>query len=234
MIAEGFARRGAVLLITSRNEDACRQAAEQLRQWTTCAAVTADLATEEGVSAVRDAVEQTGQLDVLVNNAGTTWGAELDSYPLSGFDKVYDLNVRAVFRLTQMLPPWLTIAASAENPSRVINIGSIDGRTVSRRQNYAYSASKAAIHHLTRHLARELADRHVCVNTIAPGPFYSKMMAFALDDPVQRADIENNIPLQRIGEPANVVGATVFLSSRASTYLTGTILPVDGGYTACR
>ncbi|MCW2496859.1 SDR family oxidoreductase [Jatrophihabitans sp.] len=233
MIAEGLVRRGAIVTITARDAEACQAQQERLAEWGECHAVPANLAGEQGVAAVVAALEEHGQLDVLVNNAGATWGAEFDSYPMDGFDKVMNLNVRAVFRLTQALLPLLTARATAQRPSRVINIGSVEGIMVSASQNYAYGASKAAVHHLSRQLARDLAARHVLVNSIAPGPFYSKMMAFALDDQEIRAELERSIPVGRIGSDDDMVGAAVYLLSRASAYVTGTTLVVDGGLSGC-
>jgi NAD(P)-dependent dehydrogenase (short-subunit alcohol dehydrogenase family) len=169
---------------------------------------------------------------VLVNNAGATWGAPLEAYPESAFDKLWAVNVKAVFRLTAALLPALRAAADADDPARVITIGSIDGIRVPVMETYAYSATKAAVHMLTRQLARQLAPEQITVNAIAPGPFESKMMAFALDDPSTRAAIERQVPLGRIGRPADMAGAALFLASRAGAYLTGTVIPVDGGLTA--
>ena len=115
----------------------------------------------------------------------------------------------------------------------MINIGSIDGLRTPPVENYSYSASKAAVHKLTRHLAKRLAPEHITVNAIAPGPFESKMMAWALDDPERRAGIEQSVPLGRIGSPDDVAGLTLFLASRAGAYLTGTVIPLDGGITGC-
>ncbi len=115
----------------------------------------------------------------------------------------------------------------------MINIGSIDGLRTPSVENYSYSASKAAVHMLTRHLAKRLASERITVNAIAPGPFESKMMAFALDDPQTRADIEASVPLGRIGRPDDAAGLTLFLASRAGSYLTGAVIPLDGGITGC-
>ena len=142
-------------------------------------------------------------------------------------------NLEGVFHLTVSLLPALRAAAAAEDPARVINIGSIDGLRVPVMENYSYSASKAAVHMLTRHLAKRLAPEHITVNAIAPGPFESKMMAFMLDDPERRAAVEQMVPLGRIGRPDDAAGLTIFLASRAGSYLTGTVIPLDGGITGC-
>ena len=171
------------------------------------------------------------RLDVLVNNAGATWGAPLEAYPESAFDKLWAVNVKAVFHLTTALLPALRASASADDPARVINIGSIDGIRVPWMEVYAYSATKAAVHMLTRSLAHQLARERITVNAIAPGPFESKMMAFALDDPASRAAIEQQVPLGRIGRPDDMAGTAIYLASRAGAYLTGAVIPVDGGIT---
>lgn len=226
MIAAGFVAAGATVYISARKTAEVEKAAAELG----CVAVPADLSTPEGVGALAEAVE--GPLHVLVNNAGATWGAPLEEYPEHAFDKLWGINVKGVFYLTQRLLPRLRAAATPDDPARVINIGSVDGIRVPSMENYAYSAAKAGVHMLTRHLARQLAPEHITVNAIAPGPFESKMMAFALDDPATRELVAGGVPLGRIGRPDDMAGAAIFLSSRAGAYLTGTVIPVDGGITA--
>jgi NAD(P)-dependent dehydrogenase (short-subunit alcohol dehydrogenase family) len=232
MIARGFVEAGARVIISSRKADVCAAVAEQLSAVGKCEAIPADLSTTEGADRLAEAVLGAApRLDVLVNNAGATWGAPLEAYPESAFDKLWAVNVKAIFRLTTALLPGLRAAASPDNPARVINIGSIDGIRVPSMEVYAYSATKAAVHMLTRSLAHQLAPEHGTVNAIAPGPFESKMMAFALDDPTTRAAIEQDVPLGRIGRPDDMAGAAIYLSSRAGAYLTGAVIPVDGGIT---
>ena len=109
-------------------------------------------------------------------------------------------------------------------------IGSVDGLRVPAMESYPYSASKAGVHMVTRHLARRLGSEHITVNAIAPGPFRSKMTAFMLDE--HAAEVAAGLPLGRIGEPDDVAGAAIYLSSRAGAYVTGAVIPVDGGYAA--
>ena len=233
MIAEGLVANGARVWITARKADACDATAAELNALPgggECRSIPADLSDAGGLSDFVDALlADTPAVDILVNNAGATWGAPLDEFPESGFDKVMDLNVKAPFMLTQALHGALRVNATADDPSRVVMIGSIDGLRVPVTDNFPYSASKAGIHMLTRHLARTLVGEHITVNAIAPGPFESKMMAFALDDPASRTLIEQSVPRGRIGTPEDMAGTVLFLCSRAGAYVTGTVIPVDGG-----
>jgi len=234
MIARGLVEAGADVVISSRKVDACEAAAAELSQLGSCVSVPADLSSQAGCVALAQAVrERTDRLDLLVNNAGASWGEPLDSYPDKAWDRVLDTNVRGIFQLTQASLDLLRAAASAEDPARVINIGSVDGLKAPMMESYAYSASKAAVHQLTRHLAKRLAAEQITVNAIAPGPFESKMMAFMLDNPETRTVVEQTVPLGRIGRPDDVVGTTLFLASRAGAYLTGAVIPVDGGIVGC-
>jgi NAD(P)-dependent dehydrogenase (short-subunit alcohol dehydrogenase family) len=234
MIAQGLLDAGARIVISSRKEADLNATAEELSSHGDCVAIPADLSGPDGARELASAVaERFPKLSILVNNAGATWGATLEEFPQSGWDRVIGTNVEGVFHLTTALLPQLRAAASAEDPARVINIGSIDGLRTPITENYSYSASKAAVHMLTRHLAKRLASDHITVNAIAPGPFESKMMAFALEDPESRAAIERSVPLGRIGRPDDAAGLVQFLASRAGSYLTGTVIPMDGGLTGC-
>ncbi len=228
MIARGMVEAGAKVYISSRKADVCEQVAEELSRAGTCIAVPADLATEDECRRVADelAAREPG-LHILVNNAGATWGAPMAEFDDAAWDRVLDLNVKGVFHLTRFLVPQLAAVASHEDPSRVINIGSIDGIQVPSLETYSYSASKAAVHQMTRVLASQLARQHITVNAIAPGPFESKMMKATLESFGDQ--IAASAPLGRIGRPDDMAGTAIFLSSRAGSYLTGTVIPVDGG-----
>jgi NAD(P)-dependent dehydrogenase (short-subunit alcohol dehydrogenase family) len=231
MIAEGFVRGGARVYMTARKADALAETAQRLSEHGECVAMAADLSTADGREAFAAAVrERESALDVLVNNAGATWGAPLDDFPEAGWDKVLDVNLTGLFDLTRLLLPELRAAAAERPPARVINIGSIDGLRVPAMENYSYSAAKAGVHMLTRHLAKRLAGERIAVNAIAPGPFPSRMMAFVLDEHAD--EVAATVPLGRIGEPEDMAGAALFLASRAGAYLTGTVIPVDGGIQA--
>ncbi|UUY05627.1 SDR family oxidoreductase [Svornostia abyssi] len=234
MIARGLVQAGAEVIISSRKADACDAAVAELSQFGEASAIPADVSTADGAAALAGAVtERVPELHLLVNNAGATWGAPLGDFPDAAWDRVMDANVRGMFNLTQDLLGPLRAAASAERPARVINIGSVDGLRVPMTENYSYSASKAAVHMLTRHLAKRLAGEHITVNAIAPGPFESKMTAFMLDNEEGRAAVASTVPLGRIGSEDDIVGTTLFLASRAGAYLTGAVIPVDGGMVGC-
>ena len=230
MIAEGLVTNGVRVYITARKADACDEAAARLSELGECVSFPADLSNEEGIASFVDRfTAREDQLDILVNNAGAAWGAPIGEFPEMGFDKVLDVNVKAPFMLTQALLAQLHASASHEDPARVIMIGSIDGIRVPFGDNYSYSASKAGIHMLARHMAHHMVKDNVTVTTIAPGPFESKMMSYMLDDPERRAGVVATTPRRRIGTPEDVAGATLFLASRAGAWLTGLVIPVDGG-----
>lgn len=228
MIARGLLEAGARVYISSRKADGCAAAELELNRYGTVAAIPADLsANEECLRLARAIGEREHALNVLVNNAGATWGAPIEEFPAAAWDKVMDLNLKSPFFLTQAFLPLLEAAGTHDDPARVINIGSIDGLHVSSLPTYAYSASKAGLHHLTRVLAKELGPRHITVNAVAPGPFESKMMAATLatfGDTIAAA-----APLRRIGRPDDMAGVAVYLASRAGAYVTGAVIPVDGG-----
>ncbi|WP_199253424.1 SDR family oxidoreductase [Mycolicibacterium mengxianglii] len=227
MMAEGYLRAGARVYICSRKPQACQSAQDYLSEFGDVHAIAADVSDEDQCRTLIDAVgARESALHILINNAGATWGAPFDSFPGAAFDKVLTLNVKTPFLLTQLARPLLEAASTEDDPARVINIGSIDGLTVPRLHTFSYSASKAALHQLTRHLAYELAPS-VLVNAIAPGPFPSKMMAATLEAAGDR--LAAATPVRRIGRTEDIAAAAVYLASRATNFMTGAVLPLDGG-----
>jgi NAD(P)-dependent dehydrogenase (short-subunit alcohol dehydrogenase family) len=228
MIARGLLDAGATVYISSRKPDAGDAAVAELEPYGQVTSIPADLSTEAECLRLAEAVaEREPHVDILVNNAGATWGAPLEEFPDSAWDKVLALNLKGPFFCTRAFLPALEARATLDDPSRVINIGSIDGLRVPSLPIYSYSASKAGLHHLTHILAKELGPRHVTVNAIAPGPFESKMMAATLAEFGEM--IAAASPLGRIGRPDDMAGTAVYLASRAGSYVTGAIIPVDGG-----
>jgi NAD(P)-dependent dehydrogenase (short-subunit alcohol dehydrogenase family) len=227
MIAGGFVAAGAAVVVASRKAQAVEAAVTDLSAYGTCSGLAADLSSEDGARRFAEAVgADHPAVHVLVNNAGATWGAPLAEHDTASWDRVLNLNVQGVFHTTKFFLPLLEAEASVEAPSRVINIGSIDGIHVPVLESYSYSASKAALHQLTRHLAKRLAPT-ITVNAVAPGPFESKMMAATLE--AFGEQIAASAPLKRIGRPDDMAGVAIFLASPAAAYLTGSVIPVDGG-----
>jgi NAD(P)-dependent dehydrogenase (short-subunit alcohol dehydrogenase family) len=227
MIARGYVEAGARVYISSRKADVLDEVAAELSKVGECHAIAADLSSEAECRRLAEAIAtRESTLDILINNAGATWGAPLEQFDETAWERALALNVKGVFHLTKFLLPLLTEAGTADDPARVINIGSIDGIRVPLMENYSYSASKAAVHMLTRHLAKRLAPE-ITVNAIAPGPFESKMMAATLE--AFGEQIAAGTPLKRIGRPDDMAGAAIYLASRAGAYLTGAVIPVDGG-----
>ena len=232
MIARGFVEAGSKVYISSRKADVCDALAAELSKSGTCVSLPADLSTEaECQRLASEITSREKHLDVLVNNAGATWGAPMAEYDEQAFERVMALNVKGVFHLTKFLRSHLEAAGTPDAPARVINIGSIDGIQVPAMETYAYSSSKAAVHQLTRHLAKFMAPL-VTVNAIAPGPFQSKMMAATLA--TFGDSIIASAPMKRIGRPDDMAGTAIFLASPAASYITGAIIPVDGGIATLR
>ena len=240
MIAAGFLANGAKVYISSRKADVCDATAARLSEASagTCVSIPADLATVGGVAALAAAMQdREDRLDVLVNNAGASWGARLEDFPESGWDKVMDTNVKAVFFLTQRLLPLLEAAATAESPARVVNIGSIDGIRTPIFDNFSYGPSKAAVHALTRQLAASLVQRHILVNAVAPGPFPTWMLSTGVGgrgnvETTDWAPVSERNPRGRIGTPADIAGTVLFLASRAGEFIVGQTIVCDGGIVA--
>jgi NAD(P)-dependent dehydrogenase (short-subunit alcohol dehydrogenase family) len=240
MIAAGFLANGAKVYITSRKADVCDATADRLAAAfdAPCISLPSDLAQTDGVRGLVDRIaEREARLDVLVNNAGASWGAPLDEFPEVGWDKVMDTNVKGVFFLTQALLPLLGAAATPDDPSRVINIGSIDGIKTPAFDNFSYGPSKAAVHALTRQLAAALVRRHILVNAIAPGPFPTWMLSTGVGTggDVEGTDwdaIGRTMPRGRVGTAHDVAGLALFLASRAGAFVVGDVITCDGGIVA--
>jgi len=227
MIAEGYLRAGAKVYISSRKAEDCFATAERLAQFGECIALPEDVSGADGAKRLAEKfLAHESKLDILVNNAGAAWGAPLEEFPESGWDKVMDLNVKSPFFLAQALLGALKAASSPKQPAKIINIASIDGQSVSMMQTYSYAASKSGLIHLTKRMALELAPQNIIVSAIAPGAFASKMNKVARD----HADaVAEHIPSRRIGAPEDMAGAAIFLASRAGDYVVGSTLTVDGG-----
>jgi NAD(P)-dependent dehydrogenase (short-subunit alcohol dehydrogenase family) len=230
MIARGYVENGVKTYITARKADQCMSAAAELSKHGTCIAIPADVSSLDEINKlVADISKHETKLDILVNNAGANWAEPIDVYSEAGWDKVANVNVKAQFFLTKALLPLLRASGTAADPARVINITSIDGLHVNGLETYSYSASKAGATHLTRVLAKRLASENINVNAVAPGPFESKMMEQTLKAFGDHIKASN--PRGRIGEPEDMAGVAIYLASRASAYVTGACIPVDGGIT---
>ena len=228
--AEALLSAGARVLIASRKAEACEEVAAELSAIGPCEGFGGTVASEAGVTALADEVRRrTSELHILVNNAGVSWGEPFASFPWKGFDRVMSVNVTGLFMLTRDLMPMLVAAATPDRPSTVINLGSVMGHTTQAETAYSYSASKAAVHHLTRILASEFAESQVTVNAIAPGPFPTNMTKFAIGDEAGQQRAKKAVPMQRVGRPDDMAGTILFLTGRAGAYTTGAVVPLDGG-----
>ena len=238
MIAAGFLANGAKVYISSRKADVCDATAKRLQEeyGGECISVPADLSNLDGINALADKISQDDNLDILINNAGASWGEPIDEYSEQGWDKVMDTNVKGVFFLTQKLLPLLRKSGTAEDPSRVINIGSIDGIKTGLFDAFSYGPSKAALHHLTRVLAASLVKENIIVNAIAPGPFPTWMLSTGVggggDVDIDWSSIGDTNPRGRVGTPEDIAGLAIFLSSRAGAYTVGQTITCDGGVVA--
>lgn len=231
MIARGYVENGVKTYIVSRRSPELKETEVELSKLGECIAIAADLSTMRGIKSLCSKIRKNeSSIDILVNNAGTAWGEDFLSFPESSWDKVMNINLKAPFYLTQQLHPLLKAAGSKSVPSRVINIASIHGLITPNIPTYSYSASKAGMIQLTRHLSVDLASDNILVNGIAPGLFPSKMTAFALAD--GGTHMGSKVLLGRIGKPEDIAGASIFLASQASAWMTGHTLVLDGGTVA--
>ena len=233
MAATGLVMAGARVLIASRKGAACTEAADALNALDapgSAEGFAADLGSEAGIAALVTEVQgRTDALHILMNNSGVTWGAPMGQFPHHAWEKVMNVNVAALFHLTQSLLPMLIANGTAEDPARVVNVGSVMGDAPLGDGAYSYAASKAAVLHLTKIMAKELAAHHITVNALAPGPFVSKMTAFATADADTRAKVGADVPLGRVGRDEDIAGCMQFLCGMGGAYLTGAVLPVSGG-----
>jgi NAD(P)-dependent dehydrogenase (short-subunit alcohol dehydrogenase family) len=230
MISEGYVRNGARVYISSRDTKACEETCKELNAIGPGKAdyILADFYKEEDCNNLaKELAKREKELHVLVNNSGSNWAAPYGEYPDKAWDRVLTLNLKRVFTITQLLTPLLEKAQKEGDPARIINIGSINGLAVPALETFAYSASKAGLHHMSRVLASHLGPRNITSNTIACGPFRSKMMAATLDK--FEEVIKQGIPLGRIGAPEDISGTCLFLSSKAGAFVNGATITLDGG-----
>lgn len=232
-IARGLLSAGAQVIVVSRHAEACEETALRLNEefkTQRASGLECDITDEQSLDALPSKLrERSDGLAILINAAGKAWGAPLHAFPERGWREVMAVNLSGPFGLIQRLLPQLQARASSGDPARIVNLGSISGSLPIGAHAYSYAASKAAIHHLTRVLARELAPAHVTVNAIAPGVFPSRMTAFGLREDVARERVSQRIPLGRLGSPDDIAAAIIYLCSKGGAYVTGAILPVDGG-----
>lgn len=233
MIARALMAGGAEVMIASRKQAACEAMADHLNGLGLpghAEGFAGDVGTEAGIAAlVAEVAVRTDRLDILVNNAGISWGAPLDSFPHTQWGRVMGVNVAGMFTLTRDLLPLLRAAATPDHPARIVNLGSVMGTVPVTEGAYSYTMSKAAVHHMTKVFATEFAPSHITANALAPGPFRSNMTAFATGSDAGAARVARNVPLGRIGEADDLAGAILYLCSAAGSYVSGAILPLDGG-----
>lgn len=230
MMTEGLVKAGVRVYISSRKAEACQAMADEMSKHGECFAIASDLSTMEGIQhLVSEFSKGETQLDILINNSGRTWGAPIEEFPEKGWDSVMDLNVKTPFFLTQQFLPMLRASGSAERPASVINITSVAGITPESISSYSYGPSKAAANQLTRNLAKDLIKDHINVNAIAPGLFPSNMTAFLMKTEESRKNMAAQVPMGRFGRKEDVAGLAIYLASPAGSFMSGNIIPLDGG-----
>lgn len=233
MIAEALVHAGARVLIASRKGEACAAVADELNNLGAAGSAegfTGDVGTSDGVRALTAEIKsRTNSLHILINNAGKSWGAPYSEFPFKAWDKVMSVNCAGLFTLTRDMTPLLAKTASTKDPARIVNIGSVVGDIPIGDVAYSYAASKAAVHHMTRILGKELAGQRITVNALAPGPFVSRMTKHATGNSRGRKRVADDVPLGRLGEPSDIAGCILFLCGKGGAYTTGGIIPVSGG-----
>jgi len=231
MIAEGLVAAGCRVYISSRTASACDETTENLSHYPSeCLSLPGDVSTMDGIEAlVASLSEHEDSVDILVNNAGVAWGEPFEKFSEKGWDRVLDLNAKSVFFLTQKMMPLLKRAASPEDPSRVINITSILGSRPDPMMAYSYCASKAALAQITKNLAYDLAKDNITVNGISPGFFPSQMTAHLMEDEVANEAMLRKARFKRYGKAEEIAGLSIYLCSRSGAYVTGDVIPIDGG-----
>lgn len=233
MAATGLVAAGATVFIASRKLENCQAAADDINEMGLSGrahAFSGDVATQAGIERLVDDLKaRTDQLHILMNNAGRTWGAPLGQFPYDAWEKVMSLNVTGMFQLTQSLLGLLENSSTLDDPARVMNVGSVMGEIPMGDGAYSYAMSKSAVHQMTRILAKELADRHITVNALAPGPFQSGMTAFAIGQDTGADRVGKRVPAGRVGRPEDIAACLQFLCGRGGSYITGAVIPVSGG-----
>ncbi len=233
MAATGLVAAGARVLIASRKGDACVAVAKEINTLGYSGhaqGFAGDVGSEAGISDLISAVtSHTDTLNILMNNAGRTWGAPLGNFPYDAWEKVMSLNVTGMFHLSQGLSNMLAASGSADDPSRIVNVGSVMGEVPMGDGAYSYAVSKSGVHHMTRILAKEWAHRHITVNALAPGPFQSGMTAFAIGQDNGADRVGHRVPAGRVGRPTDIAACLQFLCGYGGSYITGAVIPVSGG-----
>ena len=232
-IAIGLAEAGADVVVASRKLANCETAAEEIRKLGRRAfAMAVDMSKPDQIDAFADSLaEAVPRVDILVNNAGVTWGAPVLDYPMEAWDKVYGINVRGLWQLSQRVARGMKDAGGGV----IINVTSVGGYKGAPdivQPAIAYNSSKGAVITLTKDMAVKFAPFGIRVNAIAPGPFLTDMMGHVRDNEAALSHMTRSVPLARTGERDDMKGVAVFLASPASAYVTGHILPVDGGIMA--